>query len=373
MGSHAQRLLHNLTTLVAFLRGETRIHSDYLVSGTCSLNLKNVEKRAPTGVYDALGKVMVLDHIGDLKVFYRNTVIAFSIRLRCLKVMVTTLPIDLQVCLRNVARGLAFAMRPLLPKALRALLAPQGSLRRAIEAWVLNRIAFTIGQKGRETHVNADIRMLAGTRKVGSRWLSLTDDESIPVFISPQDQMHGLGCTFDGTMHLDLQGFPQLLRDDEVLLLLMQIAIFAILPEVDGMPPVRSLETGETHIGNTMLLGGKKAFERCTQAVSQHLNSGRRNMVAVSLESIFKVILAWERAFLLILCLDGLKHAVVHQARLAQTLHKQAILFLIREKAILKCSHDYILPRFIRIVLGDVRLRRRHFTLMSKARALMPL
>jgi len=264
MGSHAQRLLHNLPTWVAFLRGETRIHSDYLVSGTCSLNLKNVEKRAPTGVHDAFSKVMVLDHIGDLKVLNGNALIAFSIRLRCLKVMISTLPIDLQVGLRNVTRALAFAMRTLLTSAKRALLAPQGSLRRAIEAWVLNRIAFTIGQKGRETHVNADIRMLAGTRKVGSQWLSLTDDESIPVFISPQDQMHSFRSAFNRAMHLDLQGFPQLLRDNEVLLLLMQIAIFAVLPQLDGMPPVRSLETGETHIGNTMLLGGKKAFERCT-------------------------------------------------------------------------------------------------------------
>ena len=73
-------------------------------------------------------------------------------------------------------------------------------------------------------------------------------------------------------------------------------------------------------------------------------------MIAVSLESVFKVILAREGTTVLILRLDDLKHPIINLPGLAQALHKQAVLFLIREKAILKCSHAYILPRSIRIV-----------------------
>jgi len=64
---------------------------------SCSLVTEDGEKRAPTGVHDGLREMVVLDHVRDLKVFYRNPLIALSIGLSRLEMMVTTLPIDLQV------------------------------------------------------------------------------------------------------------------------------------------------------------------------------------------------------------------------------------------------------------------------------------
>ena len=37
MGSHRQRFLHDLPTVVALLRGETRVHSDHLMTSSLSL------------------------------------------------------------------------------------------------------------------------------------------------------------------------------------------------------------------------------------------------------------------------------------------------------------------------------------------------
>src|SRR6266571_7219181 len=81
MGSDRQTLLDDLPTLVAFLRGETRVHSDDLMSSTLSLDFKYVEERAPRGVHDALGQMVILDHIGNLQVLYGNVVIVCSVRL----------------------------------------------------------------------------------------------------------------------------------------------------------------------------------------------------------------------------------------------------------------------------------------------------
>ena len=88
-----------------------------------------------------------------------------------------------------------------------------------------------------------------------------------------------------------------------------------------------------------MLLGGKKALERRTQTISQHLKGGGRNMCTLSLESHFQVILAGGGAFFLILGLDGLKHLIIDEASLFQALHEQMGLLLLHEQAILKCSH----------------------------------
>ena len=73
MGANTQRLLYDFPTGVTFLRSVTRVYFDHLMTGSCSLAFKNVEKRAPTSIRDALGKMMVLDHVRDLKIFYHSS------------------------------------------------------------------------------------------------------------------------------------------------------------------------------------------------------------------------------------------------------------------------------------------------------------
>jgi hypothetical protein len=149
----------------------------------------------------------------------------------------------------------------------------------------------------------------------------------------------------------------------------MQIAIFAILPELDGMPPIWLLETREADTGDVVLLGGKKAFEGLREPIRKHLYRCGRDMFALPLEYCFKLILAGECLFFLILCLDDLKHAIINGARLGETIHEQSGLLFIRIQAVFKGSHVNILLEAIRIVKrGRYALRRRPFTPIVEAR-----
>ncbi len=263
---------------------------------------------------------------------------------------ITALTRDLEMRLRCIPGSLAASMTAFLASAQLALLASQGLLRGAIVARVFYGVALTIRQKGREANVNTDARMLTRRGKVFRLGFGLTHDEGIPMSIRTQDQMDRFRRTLNGPMQLDLEAMPDLLGHDKVFLILMQIRIFAVLSELDGMPAVRLLEPGEAYSRDALLPGGKKALERRTQTISQHLNSGGRNMCALSLESRFQVILAGEGAFFLILSLDGLKHLVIDDARLFQALHEQMGLLLLHEQAILKGSHASILLQPMRNV-----------------------
>ena len=123
-------------------------------------------------------------------------------------------------------------------------------------------MALTIGEKGRETYINTDIRMLARAGSMFGLWLRLTDDEGIPMPIRTVDQVNRLGHALDRTMQLDLQGFPDLPGYNEVLLVFVQVHIAAgpILSELDGVPTVRWLETREPHGRHAQLFGSEKTL-----------------------------------------------------------------------------------------------------------------
>src|SRR2546423_12539182 len=103
MGTYRKRLLHNLSTSVALLRGEMRVDSGDLMTSSCSLIFKNIEECTPRSVENALGQVMIFHHVGDLKVFHRNVMILFCIPFGGLEMVITTLAIDLQMRFRSVS------------------------------------------------------------------------------------------------------------------------------------------------------------------------------------------------------------------------------------------------------------------------------
>jgi hypothetical protein len=57
---------------------------------------------SPRSIQNGLSEMMVLHHVDDNKVFYRNMVIPSSKLLRYFEMMVSTLPIDLQMGLRYI-------------------------------------------------------------------------------------------------------------------------------------------------------------------------------------------------------------------------------------------------------------------------------
>ncbi len=324
MGTYRQTLLYNFSTPVTLLTGETRVHSDDLMISSCSLIFKDVEERTPRGVENALGQMMIFHHIGDLKVLNDNALIALCIRFRDLEMVISALPTDLQVCLGDVLRGFTATVTALLTSAQCALFAYKCSLRGAIETRVLNRVPFAISQEGLQAHVDADIGMLTRAWKMLCLWLCFTDDERVPMPISPQDKMHRFGSSLYWPMQLDLEKVPHLLGDNEVFLVLVEIAVLTVLPELNGVPSVWLLEVREPDSRDVVLFRGKKPFEGLGEAISEHLHRRGWHMFTLPLESFFQVILAWKRPILLILGLDRFKHPIVNDAGLCQASHKQA-------------------------------------------------
>jgi hypothetical protein len=159
--------------------------------------------------------------------------------------------------------------------------------------------------------------------------------------VGPMYQVNRLRHAFYRAMQLDLEEMSQLLRDNKMFLVFMQIAVFAVLSELDRMPAVRLLETRETNARNVILLGGKETFERFGEPISQHLYRGGRYMLTLSLESSFQLIFAWKCVLILILLLNRLKHAIINDTRLTQASQEQAGLFLVRVQSKLKCFHVF--------------------------------
>jgi hypothetical protein len=87
------------------------------MSSICSFGTENSEKCAPTSIHDAFGKVVVLHHIGDLKFFHSDALIAFSIGLCRFEMVIPALAVDFQVRFRHVFRGFPASVAALLPSA----------------------------------------------------------------------------------------------------------------------------------------------------------------------------------------------------------------------------------------------------------------
>lgn len=350
MGSYRQTFLDNFPTLMTFLRGVPWVHSSHLMTSSCSLVTQNIEECAPRGVENALRQLVIFDHVRDLKVFYSNDLIAVSVLFGCLEMVITALSVDLQMGFRNISGGFLASMTALLATTKCALLASKCPLRGAIEPWIFDGVAFTIGKEDFQAHVNANSRMLTGRRVMFNMMVCLTDDQGIPMCICSVNQMHRLRGSFYRAVQFDLEEMSDLLWDNEVFLVLMQVTILAVLSQLDGMPAVRLLEARKPDTRNVIFLGSKIAFERFRETISKHLDGGSRDMFALSLKGRFQIILARERPVLLILCFDGLKHAIVNGARLTQALHELEMLFLRHEKSVLKGLHANILLETIRIV-----------------------
>lgn len=341
MRTDTEGLLYQFPTVTACLCGETGVHSDDLMTSSCSLIFKDVEERAPRGIQDGFCEMMVFDHIADSQVFYYNVVIAKSIGFGCLEMVIAALPMDLEMGLSNVTSGFAPTVAPLLASAQLSLFAPERLLRSAIEAWVLDGRPFTIGQEGREPYVNADISMVADTWQMFSLWLRFAHNEGIPVPIRTQDQMCSFRRATKQTMQFDLERAAQPLGNDEMLPIGGELEICLVLAQLNGVPAIRLLKAGETYTRESVLFGGKKAFESTTEPIREHLDRRSRHIRPTTpFEDDIQLILGREGAILLILLFDGRQHLIIEFARLAQASHEGLPLLLRRIEPVLKRSHS---------------------------------
>ena len=370
MGTYRKGFLHHLPTLVTPLRGEAGVHSNDLMSSTCSLGSEDVEEGAPSSVEDGFGQMIVLNHIEDTQVLNGDMMIVLSIVFGHFEMMVAPLAIDLQMRLGNIASGFPAALRALLAPAQLPLLASKYLLRGAIEAGVRNGIAFRVSKEDCEADIDPDIGMFTLRRAVPCLWPLLTGKQGIPMSIGPVNKIDRLRHPDQGPMQLDLEEVTELLRHNEVPLILMQIAVFPVLPQVNAMPPVGLLEAREAHIRDAQFFGGKKPFEGLGEPISKTLHSGGWYMcTTTSFEGGIQGVLARKCAILLILCLERGKHLVIEHARLGKASHEQFGLFLIGIQTILKQLHTYILMSLLEFVKrAECASRRVRFTPVAEAR-----
>ena len=189
MRSDRQRLLNQLATFGAFLRGETRTYSDHLTASTRSLAGQNEKKRAPRSIKNALCQ-STARQTAQVQVFDNDRRIRIRVSFRGLEMEVTALAFDFQMRLCRTTRHLAAAVTALLAGAQAALLAAQARLAGPKEARVFNRVALTVGKK----HFQADIQ--ANRTAIGIRMRQIAccvrqfaHNQRVPMPIRPLDQV----------------------------------------------------------------------------------------------------------------------------------------------------------------------------------------
>ena len=339
MRTNRQGLLNKLPTVAARLCGEAGVHSNNLMTSSCSLIFKDIEECTPTGVHDALCHVMVLDHTVDVQFLNGDLVIALAVALGNLIMKISTLTSNLEMGLCGPFGCLASALAALLSASDGTLFAPECGLILAVVSGVGNSIPFAVSQEGLEADINADVRMLTRRRKMRSRWLGFTDNEGVPMPVRTMHQVACLRCSFYRTMQLDLEGRTQLLGNRQMLPIRGKREINLVLAQLDGVPAIRCLETGEAAF-LTEFSHGKAPFEGFIQAICQHLHRrGGHMFTALSFETSGQIVFQEKLPCLLILFLGSRQHLVIEMPRLGQTRHEQAGLCLIRIKAVFKRSH----------------------------------
>src|SRR6266496_1419291 len=371
MGTHGQRFLHDLTTLETLLRSKARIHSYHCVPSSLSLFTQDVEKRAPTGIHDTLCQGMILDHVEYRQLLNSNHLIVFSVLFCCLIMEVTTLPLDLEMGLCRATCGLALSMRTFFASAHHALFASERLLRRAIEVGILNRITLRVREERFQPYINTNGRMRTYRWSMLIRWFSLAHDKGIPMPIRSIDKKDCFRFALYQAMQLDFEGLAYLGRDNEMLLVLMQIHILTVLSQLERVPAVRLFKAGETHC-LSQLSESKIAFEGFGEAICKGLYCGSRYILtATSLKTGGQLILAWERPFLSVLCFDDLQHLIIQLSSFRQALHEQTALFLVWIETVLKCSHRCMLLGSLEYVKLSIACGRQ-FTHMAEASDLLP-
>jgi hypothetical protein len=216
MGPDTQTLLYECATLVACLCGEARIHSNHLMSGTCSLGFKDSEKRAPGGIHDGFREVVVLDHVANAQILNGNVMVLLSILSGNFEMMISTLATDLQVRFCHIASSFPPSLGAFLASRKLTLFAPQDLTRGTIKARVRNSMAFRVSEERLQPNVNADVRMSTGRREVFGFLYCFTHNQGIPVPIGSMDKVDGFGGTQGGTVQFDLEQPAQLLGDEEM-------------------------------------------------------------------------------------------------------------------------------------------------------------
>src|SRR2546427_8622589 len=178
--------------------------------------------------------------------------------------------------------------------------------------------------------------MIATAREMRSQRFGFAHDQRIPVPICTMYEMYGLGRALDRTVQLDLEKMSHLLGHNEVFLVLMQIAVFAILPQLERVPAVRLLEARKADIGNTQLFSSQKAFEGLGEPICQHLYGRGGGGFPLPLHNELSSIYWGGSVPLFALCFFSFLHLLFENMGFGPTKHQKRSMFSIFVGTVLK-------------------------------------
>ena len=107
-----------------------------MLPSVCCFESKDGEERAPSRIRDALGEMVVPDHVGRLQILKVDGIILLDQRVRFFVVKVAPLPLHLLVRLCEQVHRLAPSVAPLLPSGYAPLAAAQICFRFVVIAGV---------------------------------------------------------------------------------------------------------------------------------------------------------------------------------------------------------------------------------------------
>ncbi len=91
---------------------------------------------------------------------------------------------------------------------------------------------------------------------------------------------------------MQLEEMSQFLGNHEMFLILMQIRIFAILPQLNALPAIGLLKTGEANTRDVIGFRGQEPLQRFRESVCEHLDRGGGHLfTSMTFESIFQIVL----------------------------------------------------------------------------------
>lgn len=157
MCSNTERFFDNRAAVGTFLGGPMRRNCNHRNVVQVCIAFDPLEKDSPSCIMDRFGKFAVTDHVSDLKVFIGNQVARRDIRVCRLSGKILTLPLNLQMLRGQSFSGFLPISRFLLFAGETTLESLQLVLSFAIVAWVLDRIAFRVGQVRFQSNVNPQL------------------------------------------------------------------------------------------------------------------------------------------------------------------------------------------------------------------------
>lgn len=365
MSPDRQRLLNDLTAVEASLRSEVRRHYHNPYSSFFRFENEYLLKGRPTRVRDGFGEMVVFEHVLDSQILDGDKGVSINVLPGCLVSVIPALAGDLEMLLRRIACRLLAAFGAFYPASRLPLRPPELFTSLSKEARVLDHPALGVGKKDLEANLKANRRTVPLFR----RFPEVAHNEGVPMAVGAKYEMSRLRSTFEWTMLLDLDVASELLGNSQSSGFMVKTHIPAqtVLPKLDGVPAVSSLETRKANLPSKAP-PAKEPPERLIQPIGKSLYSRLRDVfTAPPFEQISEVVAAMEPARLFIMSLRHLKHIVVKAATFHQARKESATLNAVRKEPVFKgfvhCHSDTLIRDSVQ----------RQFIRQLRQAALLPL